>query len=135
MKKNRNYIWIISIMLIAIFMMPMKAQADPDPRYWHWITSNDEFGYFVSTKKPTKYYTGVKQWVMSVKADGSYSIALEGFRWNNGKEYAILQFTKYDSDGSVEETLKAPYGTWEIAIPGSVGEGIWDYVDRQVRFQ
>ena len=54
MKKNRNYIWIISIMLIAIFMMPIKAQADPDPRYWHWITSNDEFGYFVSTKKPTK---------------------------------------------------------------------------------
>ena len=111
----------------------MKAQADPDPRFWHWIGSDDEIGFFVSTKMPIRYNSGVKQWVMVVYADGSYDIHAEGFRWNNGKENAFLHTTKYNSDGKVIDSINFTYIEWHLIVPGSYGEGIWDYVNSQVR--
>lgn len=116
-----------------LFLMPMKAQAAPDPRLWHWIGSDDEIGFFVSTGIPTRYNTGVKQWIMTVKADGRYDVSLSGFRWNNGKETALLQVTKYNIDGKVIGSTNISYIEWFSVIPGSYGEDIWDYVNSQVK--
>lgn len=134
MKRKYNIILVFSIMFITLLLVPIKAQADPDPRLWHWIGSDDDMVFFVSTKKPMKYYAGVKQWIMTVKADGSYDIILDGFRWNNGKEYALLQYTEYNSDGKVVGSGDFPYTQWVLVVPGSYGEDIWDYVSRQVRY-
>ena len=133
MKRKYNLILMLSVMLITIFFMPMKGQADPDPRLWHWIGSDDEIGFFVSTRTPTRYNMGVKQWVMSVNANGSYDIALKGYRWRNGKESALLQLTKYNSSGKVIDSVNMSYIEWYLAVPGSYGERIWDYVNSQVR--
>ena len=133
MKRKYNIILLFFIMFITIFLVPMKAQAAPNPSLWHWIGSNDEFGFFVSTRTPTRYFNGVKQWVMRVKADDSYDVALEGFRWNNGKESALIKVTYYDRNGNVVDTINFSYIDWHEAIPGTYGESIWDYVSSQVR--
>ena len=134
MKRKYKVFLMFSIMFIAILLVPIKVQADPDPRFWHWIGSNDEMGFFVSTGKPMRYSTGVKQWLMTVHADGSYEVELNGFRWNNGKESALLQYTDYNSNGKVIGSGDVPYITWYLVVPGSYGEEIWDYVSSQVKY-
>lgn len=133
MKGKYNLILVLSIMFITMFLMPMKAHADPDPSQWHWIGSDDEIGFFVSTRMPIRYNTGVKQWVMTVKADGSYDISLTGFRWNNGKETALLQLTTYNSEGKVIDSVNISYVDWFLVVPNSYGEGMWDYVSSQAK--
>lgn len=130
MKRKCN-ILVFSIMLIAMFLLPMTAQATPDPRLWHWIGSDDEIGFFVSTRKPTRYSTGVKQWVMQVRPDDSYDILLQGFRWNNGKENTLLKITLYTNKGKMIDSVDFSMG-WSEVIPGSYDDAIWDYVSSQV---
>ena len=124
---------LLAVFTLLVFALSNVAHADPDPRKWHWIGSNDEVGFFVSTQRPQKYGYGVKQWVMHCYGDGTSCLLLSGFLWDNGKYTAFLQSVSYDSEGRPTDSYICPYVEWDAVVPDSYGESIWDYVNSQRR--